>query len=257
MIDFKKYKRFFAFGCSFTQYKWPTWADIIAQEIPESYNYGLGGAGNSYCFSSLIEANQRHQFNSDDLVIITWTNCAREDRYLNKRWIGPGNIFTQTIYDQDWVKKFADVRGYFIRDMATIKATKLILDSLKVDHYFHSMVPLQTVNQFDNKPTNNIQDIETFYADTLNCIKPSYYEVIFNFAWTSRQPRPTVWFNNKFNIDPHPTPDEHLEYLLKLHPGTMFKQSTLDYSKEFTQRILADAYVQDIKYIDWPKVSRL
>ena len=257
MIDFKKYKRFFAFGCSFTQYKWPTWADIIAQEIPESYNYGMGGGSNVLMHLSLIEAHQKHQITSDDLVIITWTNCAREDRYINGHWQTPGNIYTTGFYDAEYVKKYADLRGYFLRDMTLIQGTKLILDSLKVDHYFHSMVPLQTVNQYTDKAMKNIKDIEARYADVLAFVKPSYLEVIFNFDWLKRQPRPTVWYNNKFNIDPHPTPDEHLEYLLKLHPGTMFKQSTLDYSKEFTQRILADAYVQDIKYIDWPKVSRL
>jgi hypothetical protein len=257
MIDFKKYKRFFAFGCSFTQYKWPSWADLIAQEIPESYNYGLGGSSNVLLYLSFMEVHQKYQITSDDLVIFTWTNCAREDRYLDGRWHTPGNIYTTGFYDAEYVKKYADLRGYFLRDMGIIQGTKLILDSLKVDHHFHCMVPLQTVNQYTDKAMRNIKDIESRYADVLAFIKPSYHEVIFDFDWLKRQPRPSVWYNNDFHIDPHPTPDEHLEYILKIHPGTVFKQSTVEYANEYTKRILADAYIQDIEYIKRPDVSRL
>ena len=30
MIKLKNVERIFAFGCSFTKYYWPTWADVIA-----------------------------------------------------------------------------------------------------------------------------------------------------------------------------------------------------------------------------------
>jgi len=30
-----------------------------------------------------MEADQRYNFDSNDLVIVQWTNTAREDRYLN------------------------------------------------------------------------------------------------------------------------------------------------------------------------------
>ena len=90
-IDFKKYKRFFAFGCSFTSYMWPTWADLISMEIPNSYNYGKPGGGNVFIFQQFVEANVRYKFNQDDLVILCWTNVAREDRYVHK-WLSPGNM---------------------------------------------------------------------------------------------------------------------------------------------------------------------
>ena len=35
IFDWTKYKRFFTFGCSFTCYMWPTWADIISKEMYE------------------------------------------------------------------------------------------------------------------------------------------------------------------------------------------------------------------------------
>jgi len=38
-----KPRRLFAFGCSFTQYKWPTWADILGKSFDLSYNLGKSG----------------------------------------------------------------------------------------------------------------------------------------------------------------------------------------------------------------------
>lgn len=256
MLDFKKYKRFFAFGCSFTEYKWPTWADLIAQEIPESYNYGLGGAGNVFMHHRFIEAHTRHRINSDDLVIVTWTNCAREDRYVDNRWICPGNIYTQTTYDVNWIKKYSDIRGYFIRDLAVITSTKLILDGLGVDYHFHSMVPLTNIDQYAHHNVR-IDDVEKLYAQTLKAIKPSYFEALFNFDWLSRQPRPRAYNNGRQYPDPHPTPTEHLEYIQKIHPGTEFSASTVQYAQDFTTKVITDDNVNDNRYIDWPKVPRL
>ena len=69
MKQFNNYKRCFTFGCSFTRYKWPTWSDIIKQEIPETINYGKAGAGNLYISNQLVEGNLRHNINKVDLVM--------------------------------------------------------------------------------------------------------------------------------------------------------------------------------------------
>lgn len=51
--------RLFAFGCSFTHYKWPTWADIVARDFKVYENWGRGGAGNFYPYSALIECHTK------------------------------------------------------------------------------------------------------------------------------------------------------------------------------------------------------
>ena len=53
-LDPKKYKRFFAFGCSFTNYYWPTWADIIGQDSNFYENWAQPGAGNHFIFNSIM-----------------------------------------------------------------------------------------------------------------------------------------------------------------------------------------------------------
>jgi hypothetical protein len=129
-LDPSKYKRFFAFGCSFTNYKWPTWADIIGKDFEFYENWGAPGAGNYFIFNSFIEANSRYNFNKDDLIIIMWSTKEREDRYSNNEWIHATSNSIENTYSNVWVSKFYfDTRSQLIRDLAFIKSTQLILDS--------------------------------------------------------------------------------------------------------------------------------
>jgi hypothetical protein len=61
--------RLFTFGCSFTNYRWSTWADILAPEFGEFYNWGQRGAGNHFIFNSVMEADQQNNFKDGDTVI--------------------------------------------------------------------------------------------------------------------------------------------------------------------------------------------
>lgn len=130
----QKYKRFFAFGCSFTHYLWPTWADVIGHDIPHYENWGMAGAGNQFIFNSIIECNRRNKFNEDDLVMVMWTSCSREDRYVDNSWLVAATENRKTLYGKDWMKKFGNQgKGLMIRDFATIDATQQLLDAFDCD----------------------------------------------------------------------------------------------------------------------------
>jgi len=40
--------RLFTFGCSYTNYRWSTWADCLAPEFDYFENWGQSGGGNHY-----------------------------------------------------------------------------------------------------------------------------------------------------------------------------------------------------------------
>jgi hypothetical protein len=180
-------KRFFAFGCSFTNSKHPTWADIVGRQYKTYQNWGQAGAGNSFIFYSLMECHKRNAITPDDVVMIMWSSIGREDRWVKgEQWITPGSIYNQTTYSEEFVEKFADPTGYLIRDMAHLTAAKTILDSIGCEYKFFSIVPF-------NVPDDNIfkifsidNKITTLYADELATVKPSVYEAIFNCDWYSR-----------------------------------------------------------------------
>ena len=64
--------RIFAFGCSLSQYFFPTWADILIHQYKnkgyQGENWAKSGAGNQYINTRLWEANTVHKFNKEDII---------------------------------------------------------------------------------------------------------------------------------------------------------------------------------------------
>jgi hypothetical protein len=181
--------RFFAFGCSFTRSKHPTWADIVARQYDHYENWGQPGAGNSFIFYSLMECHKRNKITPDDVVMIMWSSIGREDRYVNGEWLTPGSIYNQTDYDETFVKKFTDPTGYLLRDTAHLAAAKAVLDSIGCKYHFFSIVPFNVPDDNVFKMFSIDKKISNLYQAELDTVAPSVYEVIFNCNWYSRQGR--------------------------------------------------------------------
>lgn len=165
--DLTKYNRVFALGCSFTSYIYPTYADVLAQECTNAkfYNLGKTGAGNSLIAYRLAEANQRFTFNSNDLVIIMWTTCFREDRFVKDRWCVEGNVYNSTFYDIDFLNKYADPNGYLIQSCATMTLGNQFLKSLSCDSLILNGWPLFNKEYNEIFDTKYLNDLKTIYAN--------------------------------------------------------------------------------------------
>lgn len=206
-------KRLLAFGCSFTNYRWSTWADCLAPEFDSFENWGQSGAGNHYIFNSVMEADQRQQFGDNDTVIVCWSTFLRDDRYVDKRWHTLGSMFSCAIYNTEYLKTHVDERGYVIRDFAYIKAVKTLLESRPgLTWKFLSLANLKAGPRCETEP-GEPRDVMSVYADVLDAILPSYQEVLYPTGWPDR-------------VDPHPTPAEHLAYLDTVLPGWVTKPET-------------------------------
>jgi hypothetical protein len=192
-------RRLVTFGCSFTNYRWSTWADCLAPEFDSFENWAQSGAGNEFIFNSVMEADQRQLFGPNDTVVVCWTTPTREDRYVQGRWHTLGNMFTCPIYNKEYLENHIDQRGLLIKTLAYIKAVKILLESRKTHWRFLSIDGFDSLN---------------IYQDVVDSILPSYKAVLFPNNWPDR------------NGDPHPSPQEHLAYLDAVLPGWVTKQST-------------------------------
>lgn len=214
------YKRLFTFGCSFTNFYWPTWADIIGCEFAPGnfYNYGLCATGNEFAFHRLTEAHARHNINQDDLVIICWTNFAREDRYLNGAWKTAGNIFTQNVYPDKWVKEWFDLRGALLKTSSAIAGATHLLESTRCEYHFTSMMPMRQINQQDIIFAGlEFEDIFDVYKKYYDKIKISMVEHLYGSLPVCRNPKPMLikykeTHKNPY-LDHHPSPKQHLQYV--------------------------------------------
>jgi hypothetical protein len=257
-------KRFFAFGCSFTRYEWPTWADIIGNEFEHYENWGNPGAGNFFIFNAIIECHLKNKLTENDTVAIMWSNFQREDRYIKRKWVTPGSILYQQVFSKEFVKEVYDDRGYYIRDFSYIYAIVNLLNSIGCKYYMTSMVDINNIDQFDTTTSKEIDDLLIYYKDILKLIRPSVHNVIFNYDWWSRpyiNPRggnlPPLWYTPTERLqkkyhrdDSHPLPLEHLEYVEKILPEFLISEKTKNSVKEI------DEYIRNKStwnHFDWAK----
>jgi hypothetical protein len=234
-IDFSKYKRFFTFGCSFTKYIWPTWSNILKEEMPnvEYYNIGTSGAGNMMISNRIVETNLKFKFNESDLVIVMWSTFCREDRWItDRRWVHPGNIYTQSEYNKEFVKKYSDTTGYLIKDMALITLGVNYLNNISCDTVSLMSVPIDHQQLTDCHVVNSVR---TAYDPIINAMPESLYTLEMNGQWENGH---IYYYSfekdpNKLFEDYHPNPNRYCQYLLKI--GFNLNQSTIDYADNFTK----------------------
>ena len=255
-LDLSKYRRFFAFGCSFTEYKWATWADVLGKQFGDNYyNYGKSGGGNSFILYSLIEANKRHKFTRDDLVIVQWSGVYREDRYINNCWRTVGNVYhPNDFYDEKFIEKYVCERGYLIQTVCNINAATLLLNSTDCNWDFLSMMPIADFDEaqyssgkglvkYSDSDFNNI-DVARLFLDDLRLLKPSFFITLFDGFYRNRYSElvdDPIWLTGK---DIHPTPLLHLEFLEKTY-NIDISQETKDYVNTHNHVIMSNPSNRD------------
>ena len=218
-------KRIFCFGCSFTDYNWGTWANIIGYEFNDAkfYNFGKSGAGNQYIFNMVMQADAIYSFTHEDLVMVQWTNVSREDRYFPGEWSTPGNIYSQDFYNDDWIKKYFTEYGAIVRDLAFIKAAHSLLEHRAQWHFIQMNNLVVYADQWDslvkidNRPQafqgkGRIDELKEMYSEIVGILKPSFYDVLFNNNWNQKFTADRKIVNKNFQ-DGHPSPLEHYDYL--------------------------------------------
>lgn len=116
------HKRLFVFGCSFTNWWHPTWADIVNWHIkPDIYeNWGLPGLGNNGIFSRMLQCDIKNKFTDNDIILVLWSSWSREDRYINGTWMSYGNIFNNAFYDKKFIEKYWSISNDIIKNATSI-----------------------------------------------------------------------------------------------------------------------------------------
>ena len=235
-LDFKKYKRIFAFGCSFTNYIWPSWADVIAYEAPdcEYFNYGMAGAGNLLISARVTEANKRYKFCESDLVMVMWSTFCREDRWVEDGWLARGNIWNSNLYSDEWVKKFADPLGYLIRDHAIINSANGFIKNLLCDSLLLKSTDFSRTESdlsVNEKESTYYDDLKLLYLNDYNEMPLSLYE--FMESWDLCQQKYFDDVGTKtMRYDGHPFTGVYADYLKII--GIDLSTSTHEWAQEAT-----------------------
>lgn len=142
-------KRLFTYGCSYTKWGYPTWADYIGVNFDEYYNRGKGGYCNTHCFDLMIQDCYTFKFNPEtDVVLFGTTGVNRFTWFDGDLWHHHGDLdnwldggskikakaFHQTMWNIHWA---------CIRTGQAIINAKSLLSSLKIPHRIFEAVSWQ------------------------------------------------------------------------------------------------------------------
>ena len=186
------YNKLYTFGCSFTIYKWPTWADYLhVGGLAKDYsNWALPGGSNDFILHSFTECISRHKITDKDIVCIMWSQPARIADFTNDTgWDMPGNAY---FYQPKERAKYLHEDKTALENHSYFKAVSTILQGIGCDFYFTSMerIDLKYDNVFDTKKLFN-KSIAEFLG----------YKGANETTWRETLPN-----------DRHPSPQEHANF---------------------------------------------
>ena len=159
--------RLFTFGCSFTYWPWPTWADIIAHDLEIPYqNWGLAGLGNVAIQNRLTECDLRNNFNKDDIILVVWSSWTREDRYDVKKTVFPRPSWNVTgdilhTYDKSFIDNYWSMNNDLIKNSTAIISANKMFD---INFNGHIAMPMSSL--YDDPSlsfTDHEKQIAQFY----------------------------------------------------------------------------------------------
>lgn len=144
-------KKMFSFGCSYTNYHWPTYADYIGTMFENYRNQGISGSGNKRIFN--IVCSHLHKFTKNDFVVIQWSGLERNDKILppthnridtfsNRRiddgtWFSNGSVFENNgFFSEEYRTNYFSYDEQYEMLISYCKCLKMILDNIGCKYLF-------------------------------------------------------------------------------------------------------------------------
>lgn len=260
-------RRLFTFGCSFTNYIWPTWADFLGTEFDYFENWGIAGLGNVAIANRLAEAHSKHKFTKDDTIVIQWSSHIRNDYHTFEfnprgyRWKTKGSMFNyinRPIYDARWIALFFDEQSYLMYSLNSMVLVKNMLENIGCQWAMTSMSDFSKAGSDINDPngygenSGSDKDIWTGKGFDNNIDFSMYRETIGFDNWCESFLAYSEYSTDKHYqwqdindaepwVDPHPSIGQHYNWMndiLKAKLGlpsaapTIIQQQWLDQAEK-------------------------
>ena len=230
--------RFFAFGCSYTNWlECPTWADFIGINFDEYRNYGKPGASNTYIMQKLIEADTLYNLNTDtDFVMValsgfgrfTYLTIPEDAEHGNSyNWQTHGDILfpneqhptmvkliRDKVYNFPWAAYDSWIAITIIKQLLTLKGIEhKIIMAIDNTHYIDEAYTLQLHHTFNNIG-HIVPKIKDIYA---------MMDTPISIAEYRNNNMETLYTDNTGGT--HPTKNVYYDYCMKYLPELMTNKS--------------------------------
>lgn len=237
--------RCFAFGCSITEWVWPTCADFIGVNFDEYYNLGRAGSSNTFIMNRLVEADSVFKFNATDIIIIGMTGFGRFSFFNNTKgaWQTHGDILSfpgnkkheehVDIFNPEWA---------LYNSYIAMKVVKEYLTFRGIPHYIYPAVDYKHwINDYDLFSLKKEDARKVLEIEKLLDITEALHESVGEHRKEGRSH--PIKFDDGEN-EMHPTPDEHFIYFSNHFPQfnsakskemLIYLKNNFDYSSKTNQ----------------------
>ena len=241
-----KKNRLFVFGCSFTMYAWPTYADFLGYEFDHYENWGFPGLGNRAIAERVAECHIKNNITKDDTVLVQWSTHTRNDwhtfrtvEFKGKRgdairntdeigWKTKGSIFNymnrEICYDDKWIETFWDEHSYFMHGQNAIILTTGLLESIGCTYRMLSIGEMEKLGSDmpdapgfgeSNHEKINVYEEKKELEVYKNIDKTHWLEPLGLYSWKNKELQYTFYDPNskKDWTELHPSHWQHYKYL--------------------------------------------
>ena len=216
--------RLFTFGCSYTGYYWPTWADIIGTQFKEHHNHGKAGCGNYFALSQLNEVNETYNLTKDDTVLVMISSDNRADfiQWMGT-WTATGGIYADgnlNYFGETFPKKIWSPLHGLHNTWICLKSMKLLLDSIGCEYRFYTAFDTdEDGKDFWNGMLSDVYDSSSVNYDSTVLLNDRISKLLssrisLNSFIDEKTPR--YGFNDNITgdyVDAHPRVTENLKWV--------------------------------------------
>ena len=232
----------FTFGCSYTQFSWPTWSVCLSPYFDRIDNYGRCGAGNLFIFTCFSNAVADDRIKKGDTVIIQWSSLVREDRILQNQeeYALGGYAYRNGFYSDKLLIKYfnsfqkgLELIGYITSIIAICKQRGI---NLKMFHMFEPWIgpstgePAYVDIELLNYGNTKLKEYNVLQKIKELCATPSFFPSSLEMLNDSK--KYGIAYNKQPDTgnvveDHHPPSIVHLQYCIKyIYPWLSSLDST-------------------------------
>lgn len=232
----------FTFGCSYTNFRYPTYSDFLSPYFDNHFNLGIPGSGNRAIFNTVIE--NIDNITENDFVLIQWSSLLREDRiFENNEWKAGGIITNTPYYNDDWVLKYFNPIQQTKELISYIKSLIPLIESkTKNFKWFYMLEPWESDLMGEPSEIPNI--LQEKYkllkeTDLLDCLEkislqnPNFLGSVESFLSCNSERKLIYNFDPVLQTmvhDNHPCPSDHFSFskhIIKFFESDIFDNSII------------------------------
>lgn len=207
--------KLFTFGCSYTNYYWPTWSDMLGYQFDEHQNWAISGLGNNAIMQRVNEALTQNKITAQDCVVVQFTDFNRLDLHSVGilpfgNWRAGGNIWMKTV-EEPWIRNTWNEESYMYMSHNYISMTINFLKTLPCKWAVTSSVDVPGLLK-DKEYVHN-KDVYNEWVQPIQPYADANESPVINVTYREQDPISFFTKRNKVDQDKHPSINTHANWV--------------------------------------------